>query len=225
MFQNNKQFRNMNEIINYIGILGAFTLAISGAIVAMRKKFDPFGVLIIAFVTAVGGGTLRDVLITGKNVFWLEQTSYIYFVVAGTVFAVIFRSKLEHIMKPLLVFDAIGLGLYTIAGVQIGLEFDLSLINCIILGVITGSFGGVIRDILVNEVPVIFKKEIYATVSIAGAMAYLLLKKLGVVDPILQIVPVLFIIGVRLLVIYYKISLPSLYKKQEEQDKNLKSES
>lgn len=205
----------MDQIINYISILGSFTLAISGAIIAMRKKFDPFGVLIIAFVTAVGGGTLRDILLNGKNVFWLEQTSYIYFVLAGTIFAIVFRNRIEHMNKPLLFFDAIGLGLYTITGVQIGLEFHLNIINCIILGVITGSFGGVIRDTLVNEVPIIFMKEIYATVSIAGAVLYLILMKIGVQNPLLQIVPVLFIIVLRLLVIYYKVSLPSLYKNEK----------
>lgn len=205
----------MNQIIDFISILGSFIFAISGAIIAMRKKFDPFGVLIIAFVTAVGGGTLRDVLINGKTVFWLDQSSYVYFALAGTICAILFKSKLEHMNKPLLVFDAIGLGLYTITGVQIGIEFHLSIVNCIILGVITGSFGGVIRDILVNEVPVIFMKEIYATVSIVGAVIYIILGKIGIANPVLQIVPVLFIIIARLLVIYYKISLPSLYKNDD----------
>lgn len=205
----------MDEIINYISILGSFTLAISGAITAMRKKFDPFGVLIIAFVTAVGGGTLRDMLLTDKNVFWLEQASYVYFALAGTVFAILFKNRLEHMYKPLLFFDAIGLGLYTITGVQIGLEFDLTIVNCIILGVITGSFGGVIRDILVNDIPVIFKKEVYATVSISGAILYLILLQFGLKNILLQLIPVVFIILVRMLVVYYKISLPSLYKKEK----------
>jgi len=204
----------VEQVINYISILGSFTLAISGAIIAMRKKFDPFGVLIIAFVTAVGGGTLRDIMLTGKHVFWLEQTSYVYFSLAGAAIAILFRNRIEHIDKPLLFFDAIGLGLYTITGVQIGLDFDLSLVNCIILGVITGSFGGVIRDILVNEVPVIFMKEIYATVSIAGAILYLILNWLNVVNPLLQIIPVIFIIAIRLLVIHYNVSLPTLDTKK-----------
>ncbi|MFA9392278.1 MAG: trimeric intracellular cation channel family protein [Prolixibacteraceae bacterium] len=206
----------MDQIINYISILGSFTFAISGALIAMRKKFDPFGVFIIAFVTAVGGGTLRDMLLTGKSVFWLEQTSYIYFVLGGTLFAIVFKSKLNYLSKRLLFFDAIGLGLYTITGVQIGLEYHLSGINCIILGTITGAFGGVIRDILVNEVPVIFMKEIYATVAIVGAILYLIMSNLGVQNPVLQIVPVVFIIIVRLVVIYYQVSLPSLYSKEKD---------
>lgn len=207
---------SMDQILNFISIVGSFTFAISGAIIAMRKRFDPFGVLIIGFVTAVGGGTLRDILIEERTVFWFVQTSYIYFALAGALFAIIFRSKLEHMNKPLLFFDAIGLGLYTITGVQIGLQFDLNTINCIILGVITGSFGGVIRDILVNEIPVIFKKEVYATVSIAGAVIYIVLQRLGMSNPLLQIVPIVFIIVARLLVIQYKISLPSLYGKVED---------
>lgn len=201
----------MELAVNYISFIGSFVLAISGALTAMHKRFDPFGVLIIAFATAVGGGTIRDILLTGKSVFWLEQTSYIYFILAGTIFAIAFKSRLYNISRPLLFFDAIGLGLYTITGVQIGLEYDLESINCIILGTITGVFGGILRDILVNEVPVIFKKEVYATVCILGASLYLVLFRLNVVDPILQIIPVLFIIALRLIVIHFNISLPSLY--------------
>ncbi len=204
----------MELILNYIGIVGSFALAISGALTAMDKRFDPFGVLIIAFVTAVGGGTVRDVMLPGKTVFWLEETSYIYFIIAGTLIAVVFRKKLGYIKKPLLFFDAIGLGLFTITGVQIGVSFELSAIICIILGTITGSFGGVLRDIFVNEVPVIFKKEIYATVSIIGGAMYLVLYELEVANPFLQIVPVLFIIIMRLLVIKYRITLPSIYNNE-----------
>lgn len=203
--------RAMEIIINYISILGSFALAISGAITAMDKRFDPFGVFIIAFVTAVGGGTLRDMLINDRSVFWITQTSYIHFIIAGTICAIVFKSKLDHISKPLFIFDAIGLGLYTITGVQIGLEYGLAAVNCVILGTITGAFGGVLRDILVNEVPIIFKREVYATISILGAILYLTLNKLHFINPILQIVPVLFIIAMRLVVIRYNISLPSLY--------------
>lgn len=206
----------MELIINYIGIIGSFALAISGALTAMNKRLDPFGVIIIAFVTAVGGGTIRDILLTDKSVFWLNETSYIYFIIAGTLIALVFKNKLNYIQKSLLFFDAIGLGLYTITGVQIGLNFELSAINCIILGTITGSFGGVLRDILVNEVPVIFEKEIYATVCILGGILYLILYHFKVTNPLLQIIPILFIITTRLIIIYYNISLPSIYKKDNQ---------
>lgn len=201
----------MELIINSLNILGSFALAISGALTAMGKRFDPFGVLIIAFVTAVGGGTIRDMLITGRTVFWLEQTSYIYIILVATLLAIVFKKYLYHINRPLLFFDAIGLGLFTITGVQIGLEFKFAFVNCIILGTVTGSFGGVLRDTLVNEVPVIFKKEIYATVSILGGGLYLILQRFYIHNPILQIIPVFIIIILRLLVIHYNVSLPSIY--------------
>jgi len=202
----------MDEILNYISILGAFAFAISGALTAMNNKFDPFGVLIIAFVTAVGGGTMRDILVEGKPVFWLYEPAYIYFIVAGTVFAIVFRAKLNLMLKPLFFFDTVGLALYTVIGVQVGLAYDLNYINCIILGTLTGAFGGVIRDILVNEVPIIFKKEIYATVSILGGALYLFIDRFWWSHPAMQFIPILFIIVLRLLIVHYKVAFPTLYK-------------
>ena len=200
----------MDSVFIYISLLGSLTFAISGALKAINKKFDPFGVLIIGFVTAVGGGTIRDILITDKTVFWLNESIHLYFILGGVILAIIFRNKLNKFNKSLLFFDAVGLGLFTITGVQIGIENDLHLINCIILGTITGSFGGVVRDVLVNETPVIFKKEIYATISIFGGGLYLLLVNLEIQNPYLQIIPIAFIIIARLTVLKFKISLPQI---------------
>lgn len=205
----------MDQILNYISIGGSFALAISGALKAMDKKFDPFGILIIAFVTALGGGTTRDVLLTEKSVFWLNETSYIYFIVAGTLIALLFKHKLVFFHKTLMVFDAIGLALYTIIGVQIGIDYELDFINCIILGTLTGAFGGVLRDILVNEIPVIFHKEIYATVSIAGGIFYYALFQLDVSNPLLQIIPIICMIAARTLIMYYNVSFPSMYENEK----------
>lgn len=174
----------------------------------MKKQLDPFGVFIIAFVTAVGGGTLRDMLLADKFVFWLLEPTYIYYIIGGTIFAMVFRNYLIYLQKILLLFDTIGLGLYTIAGVQIGISSGLSPINCLILGTITGSFGGVIRDILVNEVPVIFRKEIYATASILGGVFYLILLHYQVPSPLSQLIPIFFIILFRFTIIYFNLSLP-----------------
>ena len=205
----------METILIYISLLGSLTFAISGALKAINKKFDPFGVLIIGFVTAVGGGTIRDVLITDKSVFWLTETTHLYFILGGIILAIIFRNKLNKFNKSLSVFDAIGLGLFTITGVQIGLQNDLHFINCIILGTITGSFGGVLRDVLVNETPVIFKKEIYATISIVGGAIYLILLQFEIQNPILQIIPIMFIIISRLIILKFKISLPQIKYKED----------
>lgn len=205
----------MDQIIYYIGVIGSVAFAISGALNAMNKRLDPFGVFIIAFATAIGGGTVRDVLI-GKSVFWLVDPIYMYFIIAGTIVAIIFRRKLNYLRKTLLLFDTIGLALYTIIGVQVGLAANLDNVSCIALGTLTGAFGGVVRDILINEVPVIFKKEIYATVSILGGSVYLLLALTNINHILLQLIPIILIIGVRFLVIYYKISFPTIYRKDEK---------
>ncbi len=203
----------MEAIILYISFIGSFVFAISGALKAINKQFDPFGILIIGFVTAVGGGTLRDMLLTERSVFWLHELLNVYAIIAGAITAIIFRNKLNRFNKQLLLFDALGLGLFTITGVQIGIEADLHYINCIILGTITGSFGGVLRDTLVNEIPVIFKKEIYATVSIVGGGLYLILLNLEINNVLVQIVPILIMVLARILIIKYNVSLPQIKNK------------
>lgn len=200
----------MNELFEYMGIVGSFFLAVSGALMAINKKFDPFGVLSIAFVTAVGGGTLRDVLLTDKSVFWIEDPSYIYYIVLGTLVAIIFKHRLLKIQKFLLAFDTIGLSLFTIIGVNVGLEYNLDFSICLILGTLTGAFGGVLRDILVNQVPVIFKKEIYASTSIVGGAIYLILIKFKVDPPLQQIIPMVTIILLRFIIVFKNISFPAI---------------
>jgi uncharacterized membrane protein YeiH len=208
----------METIFEFINILGSFSLAVSGALTAMHKRFDVFGVFIVGFVTAVGGGTMRDMFLTEREVFWLHDTSPLYAILIGTVLAILFRSKIKHLNKPLLLFDAIGLGLFTITGVQIGVNQNLELINCVILGTITGTFGGIIRDILVNEIPVIFRKEVYATISILGGFVYYFLANSNLESLWTNLIPIVLIIALRLIVVYYKISLPSIYSKEKIKD-------
>jgi len=203
----------MITIIEYINISGSFVFAISGALIAIKKKLDAFGVLIVAFITAVGGGTLRDVLLA-KKVFWLYDTSMLYAIFLGAVFAMVLKNRLDFFSKPMFFYDALGLGLFTITGVQIGLQNELESLICVLLGTVTGVFGGVLRDVVVNRIPVIFKKEIYATASVFGGSLYLGLRALQIPNPYLQIIPVICIILIRLGAVYFKISLPTIYKKQ-----------
>ncbi len=204
---------SMQQILDYIAVGGVFAFAISGALTAMEKKLDVFGVFIIAFATAVGGGSLRDIIIANRNVFWLSDPIYTYIIIGGTVFSILLQKWLGYLRKTLSLFDTIGLALYTIIGVQIGLENNLAGVSCVALGTITGSFGGVIRDILVNDVPIIFKKEIYATISILGGTIYFLLYDHGNHGFWVELVSIFIIIVLRILVVHYKISLPSIYRK------------
>jgi uncharacterized membrane protein YeiH len=200
-------------IISHINIVGSFVFAISGALTAMKKKLDPFGILIVSFITAVGGGTLRDTLLAERDVFWLYETKIIYAVLAGAFIAMILKNRLDFFNKPMFFYDSVGLGLFTITGVQIGIDANLPIIICILLGTITGVFGGVIRDVLVNRIPVVFKKEIYATASIFGGILYLVLLKFEIKNPYLQIIPIISIIIIRILAVTFNISLPNIYKK------------
>ena len=206
----------MNLIIEHINVMGSFVFAISGALVALRNKLDPFGVLIVAFITAVGGGTIRDMLLADRDVFWLFDTNILYAVITGAAIAIVFRNKLQFFKKPIFFYDAIGLGLFSITGVQIGIDYHLSPIICVLLGTMTGVFGGVIRDIIVNEIPVVFRKEIYATASLLGGALYLILVNFEIPNPYLQIIPITSIIITRIIAVTYDISLPNIYKKEHD---------
>lgn len=196
-----------------LDILGTIAFAISGVSVAMSKKMDPFGVLIIAFVTAAGGGTLRDILIGVTPVTWMTNMTYVYVIFGATVFTIIFKQKINYLRTSLLLFDSIGIGLYTVVGIEKGLTAGLHPIICISLGTITACFGGVIRDILSNEIPVIFRtKEIYATACILGGVTYFLLRRFPIEDNVIFMIAGAVVISVRLIALKFNISLPNLYK-------------
>ncbi len=199
-----------------IDILGTIAFAISGVLVAMEKKLDVFGVLIIAFVTAVGGGTLRDMLIGNTPVVWMRESVYIFTILGTVIFAILFVNQIKYLRKTLFLFDTIGIGLFTMVGIEKGLSAELMPIMCIILGTITASFGGVIRDILCNEIPVIFHKEIYATACILGGISYFLLIQLPIDGAYAYIAAILIIILVRILAVKLRIALPSIYRSKAE---------
>ena len=200
-----------------IDILGTIAFAISGVLVALNKKLDPFGVFIIAFVTAVGGGTLRDVLIGKTPVFWMLNMTFLYVIAGSTLFAVIFRYKLDKLRKSLFLFDTIGIGLYTVIGIEKGISVGLHPLICIALGTMSACFGGVLRDILCNEIPVIFRKEIYATACIVGGMVYFGLSAFDILENnLVFLISGLVVIVVRLIAVIFKISLPTLYKNIEK---------
>ncbi|WP_396596733.1 trimeric intracellular cation channel family protein [Dokdonia sp. R86516] len=202
------------EITTIIDILGTISFAISGALTAMRKKMDVFGILIIALVTSVGGGTLRDILIGKTPVSWMLNITFVYVIFAATIVAIIFRSQLKYVRRSLFLFDTIGIALYTMAGVQIASAAGLHPVICVVLGTISACFGGVLRDILCNEIPVIFHKEIYATVCILGGSIYLSLETYGMPKVYAMLVAGSITILIRTLAVVRKWSLPSVYRKQ-----------
>jgi len=197
-----------------LDIIGTMAFAMSGALTAMSKKLDPFGVFIIAFVTALGGGTLRDVMIGRTPVFWMKDLNYVYFIILGFILAIVFRKRLDKFRTSLALFDTIGLGVYTLIGIQKGLDYQLHPVICIALGTMTACFGGVTRDILCNEIPVIFRREVYATICILGGIVFFGLKKLNLEDDILYLVASSVIIAIRLMAVKYKWHLAPLEHKE-----------
>lgn len=195
-----------------LDIIGTMAFAISGVLIAMHKRLDPFGVFIIAFVTAVGGGTLRDMLIGRTPVGWMRDLNYVYIIIVGYFFALFFRNKIDKLRKSLFLFDTIGLGVFTLIGLEKGIENNLHPIICIALGTMTACFGGVIRDILCNEIPVIFRKEIYATLCIVGGLVFFALKHWDLPQDFIYVTTSLVIIILRLMAVRRHWSLPQLNK-------------
>jgi uncharacterized membrane protein YeiH len=195
-------------MLDLLGIIGTMAFAMSGALTAMHKKLDPFGVFIIAFVTAVGGGTLRDVLIGRTPVGWMQDVDYVYVIVIGFILAILFRKKFEKLRTSLFLFDTVGLGVFTLIGLEKGINIGLHPVICIALGTMTACFGGVTRDILCTEIPVIFRKEIYATICIFGGIVFFILRKLNLEADVVYLTTSLFIISVRLMAVKLKCHLP-----------------
>jgi uncharacterized membrane protein YeiH len=197
-------------------LLGAAVFAASGALAAGRRRMDLLGVLVIAIVTAIGGGTIRDVLLDRHPVFWIEDPSHL---VASTLAAVAtlvyarFRRPPSH---SLAIADALGLALFTISGARIAQSEQVGPIVVVLMGTMTGVAGGVIRDVLSAEIPLIFRKgELYATAAIAGVTLYLLLETAGVPRQAAALVGMAAIVALRLAAILWGLHLPVLPMRDE----------
>lgn len=198
------------NIIYAIDLIGTFAFAISGALVASKKDFDLFGVIIIAFVTAVGGGMLRDILINAHPINWIGDLNYIWVILSAVVFTFLFKSKIAPLSKTMFLFDTIGIGVFTILGVQKGLSFELHPFVALTMGMVSAVFGGVIRDVLTNQVPLIFHKEIYASACLLGGLTYLVSSQFIHVEWVPFIIGASTVIIMRSIAVKYQLELPKI---------------
>lgn len=196
------------ELFFVLDLLGTMAFAISGALVGREKRLDLFGILTLAFVTAIGGGTLRDVIIGITPVTWLTDLVYFYTILGSVIGALLFYKYLDYLRVSLFLFDTIGLAVFTLIGIEKGMSVGLHPIICVTLGTITACFGGVIRDILSNTIPIILKREIYATACIAGGVVFYALYYLEVDKDLTYIITSLVIIGIRILAVKRAWKLP-----------------
>lgn len=196
--------------LHLIDLLGVAVFAASGVLAAGRKHLDWFGVLVIAMVTAIGGGTLRDLLID-RPVFWLAGTSYLWVIILATFITMLVVRVREIPLRALLIADALGLALFTLSGARIAEAAGYGGIIVVILGTMTGVAGGVLRDLLIAEIPLLLKSgEIYATAAIAGIVAYLLLQAAGLDRVAAGYAGMAVIVLLRFVAIFTGLRVPAL---------------
>ena len=193
-----------------LDLLGTFAFAISGIRLASGKQIDWFGAYVVGLATAIGGGTVRDLLLD-LTPFWILDGKYLLTTAAALLATLLFKDKIFKWGNTLFLFDAIGLGLFTVVGISKSLAMGLPFWVCIVMGTITGSVGGVIRDVLLNEVPLLLRKDIYALACVAGGLVYFACVQLKLPVNITELVAALVVIAVRVIAVKLHIHLPVLY--------------
>lgn len=191
-----------------LDLLGVAVFAISGALSAARKGMDFLGVVVIAAITAIGGGTLRDILLDRHPIFWIDNPTYLYVIAAAALVTLLWVRFMATPRNSLHFADALGLALFTLSGTQIGEAAGLPFIIAVLMGTMTGVAGGVMRDILSVEIPLILKRDLYATAAIAGSTFYLMLQSMGVQKPLACGVGIASVFVIRMLAILLDLRLP-----------------
>lgn len=203
------EFWSNIKVVDVIEFIGTFAFAISGIRLASAKKFDWFGALVVGLVTAIGGGTLRDLLL-GLSPFWLQSSVYLWCTAFALFFVIAFRKYLVRFNNTFFWFDSIGLGLFVVVGAEKAMALGYEWWIIVMMATITGVVGGIIRDILINEIPIIFTQELYAAACILGGILYCVLSYIGVGTVVIQVSTAIFVFVIRILAVYFKWRLPSL---------------
>ena len=196
-------------LFTIIEILGTLAFAISGIRLASAKRFDWFGAYVVGFTTAIGGGTLRDVMLS-MTPFWMLDSVYLVVTAVALGIVIVLGRYLIRLNNTFFIFDAIGLGLFTVVGIEKTLAAGFPLWVAIIMGTLTGAAGGVLRDILINEEPLIFRKEIYALACVFGGVVFWACEQVGISGAVLQITTAAAVIALRIVAVHYGLKLPTL---------------
>ncbi len=197
------------EVVDIIEVLGTIAFAISGIRLASAKRFDWFGAIVIGFVTATGGGTLRDLLLD-VPVFWMQASRYIWCTLFAFIIVLGFRKYLVHLNNTIFWFDCIGLGLFVVVGYEKALVLGYPIWVCVSMATITGIVGGIIRDILINEVPIVFTQELYAVACILGGILFSILYYFDIQMLVIEVSTAVFVVVIRFFATKYHIKLPIL---------------
>ena len=197
------------QLVDIIEFAGTFAFAISGIRLASAKQFDWFGALVVGFVTAIGGGTVRDLLL-GVTPFWMLSSVYAWCTLIALVFVIVFKKYLVHLNNTFFWFDCIGLGLFVVVGAEKALDLGYQPWIIILMGTITGIVGGIIRDILINEIPIIFTQELYAVACIIGGIIFCILVHFNVPLTVVEVITASSVFLVRIIATKLRLKLPTL---------------
>lgn len=197
------------SFVNILDFIGTFAFAISGIRLASAKRFDWFGAYVVGLATAIGGGTIRDVLLDVTPA-WMTTPVYLICTAIAMFFVIAFGKYVIRLNNTFFIFDSVGLALFTIVGAEKSLALGYPFWVAIIMGSITGAAGGVIRDVFINEIPLIFRKEIYAMACVIGGIAYWLCLKMNLETSVSQIIGGSVVLITRILAVKYRITLPIL---------------
>lgn len=203
-------------LLTCLWVIGITAEAMTAALAAGRQRMDLFGVVLIACVTALGGGTVRDILLGHYPLKWVAEPGYLLVIIVAALITVLASFLMDYFRTLFLVLDAIGLSAFTVLGAQIALQEGHGPIIAVVAAVVTGVFGGVLRDILCDRVPLVFSQEIYASVSILGAVVYVALMAIEIPEMVVVIVTVVACVAVRMLAIFFHLSLP-VFEYQERE--------
>ncbi|MXP67951.1 trimeric intracellular cation channel family protein [Pantoea sp. Aalb] len=195
-------------LLTILYIIGITAEAISGALAAGRNKMDLFGVIVIALVSAIGGGSVRDILLGNYPLSWVKNPEYIIIISIAAIITMFLAPLINYLYKIFLLLDAIGLVVFSIIGVQVALNAQHASIISAIAAVITGVFGGILRDMFCNRIPLIFQQELYAGIAFISAWIYILLLKTHLTKNLIVIITLFFGLSARLLAIYFRLKLP-----------------
>jgi uncharacterized membrane protein YeiH len=193
----------------YLELIATGFFAISGALVANKKsEHDWFGVTFIGFITAIGGGSLRDILLNAHPLVWIENVNFLYAIFIGILLTRLFYNSIRKRIKELFIFDTLGIAMFTVLGTEKALALGVNPIIAALMGMLSAVMGGVIRDVLTNEIPVLFRKEIYASACLAGATVYLVLDYAGMGRNYCYFFSIALISAIRYLAVKYNLTLP-----------------
>ncbi|WP_286271178.1 trimeric intracellular cation channel family protein [Thalassotalea hakodatensis] len=204
-------------MLYWLDLFGIVVFALSGALMAGRYQLDPFGVVVLAAVTAIGGGTIRDVILD-TPVFWVASPIYLYVILLTAILTILFIRRPTRIPKRfLLISDAFGLALFAVLGTEKALSLGSSITVAIVMGMITGVAGGMIRDVLCNVIPLILRQEIYALAAMLGGILFIGLQTIGFTENVSLIVAIVGALALRLAAIYWQVSLPAFNIADQQQ--------